>query len=114
MNTTISKGRNGWEARTIVPLERGEGYRLKVSTYKGDRGLVTYASTERLDGHFVTFRMFRDFHMTVLREPTRCTEKAVREQHQRALDQLADILAREAAWEAEQVAKAEADKRLAA
>lgn len=113
-NTTVSKGRDGWKAETRIPLERGNGYQLRISTWKGQRGVYTSAGTERLDGAFVTTRIFRDFRETVIQPEGRCTEKTVREQHARALQQLPQIIEREAAWEAEQVAKSEADKRAAA
>jgi len=112
--TTIFKGRDGWQAETIIPFEgeRGEqGYRLKISTYKGTRSVPTYAGTERLDGAFVTTRIFRDFRGVVFKGVgLRCTEKTVREQHEKALTLIPDILKMEADWEAGQLAKAAADK----
>ena len=91
MNTHYSNGRSGYAAKTTIALPNlGAGMALVVSTYKDNRGmLVTQASAHVISvmngKEFMTFRLYTDYSKPVLREKVRVTEKAVRDQHARAL-----------------------------
>ena len=70
---------------------------LVVKTYNANRGmLVTQASAHVISvmngQEFMTFRLYTDYSKPVLREKARVTEKAVREQHARALEYLPVIM----------------------
>lgn len=98
---SISKGRNGWQGQDYIELGEREiedlgrmviaKERIKISTYKGDRGLATHATFVRsiptstpgvtMESH----RLFEDFGAVVERNQTRATEKTVREQHERVM-----------------------------
>ena len=63
--------------------------RLTISTSKDLHGLLsTSVSVTWVADRFETFMIFGDFMIRPLREKVRCTEKAVREQHERALAQI--------------------------
>jgi hypothetical protein len=116
MDYRMTKGRDGWQAESFIPLpDRGENWRIRLTTAKppfGGKGIRTTAGTEQKTDFGFTTRIPRDFHRTVLTNPTvRCTEKTVREQHEQVLrDHLQLILDTEAAFEAEQVAREQADR----
>ena len=98
MNTLYSNGRSGYAAKTTIALPNlGAGMALVVSTYKDNRGmLVTQASAHVISvmngKEFMTFRLYTDYSKPVLREKARVTEKAVHEQHRRALALLPTVL----------------------
>lgn len=93
MDAKISKGREGWEAKTT--LEMGTANRvLIVTTGKTTGGMVTRAvvNTDNGDG-FLVWNMFGDFNARTFFKGVRCTEKTVRELHQQALDGIEQTLA---------------------
>lgn len=93
MNANISKGRDGWEAKTTVDM--GEGNRvLIITTGKTTGGMVSRAivNTDNGDG-FLTWDLFGDFNARTLYKGARCTEKTVRELHQLALDGIEQTMA---------------------
>ena len=98
MNTLYSNGRSGYAAKTTIALPNlGAGMALVVKTYKDNRGmLVTQASAHVISvmngQEFMTFRLYTDYSKPVIREKARVTEKAVREQHARALALLPTVL----------------------
>ena len=98
MNTHYSNGRSGHAAKTTIALPNlGAGMALVVSTFKDNRGmLVTQASAHVISvmngQEFMTFRLMQDYSNPVLREKVRVTEKAVHEQHARALDLIPTVL----------------------
>ena len=98
MNTLYSNGRSGYAAKTTIALPNlGAGMALVVKTYKDNRGmLVTQASAHvisTMNGQeFMTFRLYTDYSKPVLREKARVTEKAVQDQHRRALDLIPTVL----------------------
>lgn len=86
MNFTLTKGRDGWQAETQVPLFGRKI--LTIDTRKGSRGLRTSITGVTLadDGRSTTWMMFGDFSEKIDALPgTRCTEKTVREAHTAAL-----------------------------
>ena len=98
MNTRYIKNRAGHQAKTNISTpELGENMMLTIHTYKSYNGqLVSQASVSMIDmrgGYEVmTHRMMQDYSKPVLREKTRVTEKAVHEQHARALEYLPVIM----------------------
>ena len=98
MSTHYSNGRSGYAAKTTIALPNlGAGMALVVSTYKDNRGmLVTQASAHVISvmngQEFMTFRLMQDYSNPVLREKVRVTEKAVQDQHRRALDLIPTVL----------------------
>ena len=98
MNTHYSNGRSGYAAKTTIALPNlGAGMALVVKTYKDNRGmLVTQASAHVISvmngQEFMTFRLMQDYSNPVLREKVRVTEKAVQDQHRRALDLIPTVL----------------------
>lgn len=92
MNTQISKGRDGWEAKTTIDMGADDRV-LIVSTHKTTGGMVTSATVNTKDGDFLVWDMFGDFNKRTLYKGARCTEKTVRELHQLALDGIEQTMA---------------------
>lgn len=92
MRTQVYKGRDGWKAETVVPLEGDEikkGERiLQLTTYKCTRGLLTSASVAVKTDFGFTFAIYQDYHKSVTLSKSRCTEKNVEVQHQAAVNDL--------------------------
>lgn len=86
MDAKISKGREGWEAKTTIDMGTANRV-LIVTTGKTTGGMVTRAvvNTDNGDG-FLTWDLFGDFSARTVYKGARCTEKTVRELHQLALD----------------------------
>ena len=99
--TRMSKGRNGWEAKTELPLDgiTREDHTgtcpaiLTISTMKTSRGgLVTSCSVAFRSGMFMSHRLYEDFSQRYTYAPNaRCTEKAVATMQDQALADLALI-----------------------
>ncbi len=84
--------RDGWMARTEVPLE--DDREIRLSTYKDYTGkLVTRAQVGVAKANSFTFVIFQDYHKTLAANKVRCTAKAVTQQHETALSQLPTIIA---------------------
>lgn len=102
--TPAYKSSYGWKAETSVPLEAP--YELRITTLKrigGKLGTTARRVTVSADGCIETFVCFQDFLEYVITEaPARITEKAVADQHRRALQHIDDIKARCAAHYASQ------------
>lgn len=97
MNATISKGRDGWEAKTTVDMGTANRV-LIVSTRKTNGGVITRAMVNTSSGDgFLTWDLFVDFSARTVYKGARCTEKTVRELHQLALDGIEQTLAAAAA-----------------
>lgn len=97
MDAKISKGRDGWEAKTTIDMGTANRV-LIVSTGKTNGGMITRAAvnTDNGDG-FLTWDLFGDFNQRTVYKGARCTEKTVRELHQLALDGIEQTLAAAAA-----------------
>jgi hypothetical protein len=105
MNTIIRKDcRGNWKADTRIEFDAGIGgdsdiggdsgkrQVLEIHTGKNHRGeLYTSASVHKIDGAFSTFVMFQDFHKVMVATRIRCTEKAVKAQHDDVLSRIASI-----------------------
>ena len=95
--THVYKNMRGhWTAETLLPFDGNKV--LKLYTGKTSDGRIT--STARVSiteaGGFI-FRMFYDYGKTLISNPTRCTEKAVKEQHAQAMLMQETVLAEIAA-----------------
>lgn len=92
-NTTIRKDHYGhWRATTQVEYDPDKRQVLEIYTGKNSRGeLYTAASVHKLEGNAKTHRVFQDFHKTMATVRARCTEKAVRQQHEDVLSRLTSI-----------------------
>jgi len=115
METNMTKKPDGWTAKTIIQMEGAR--ELHIETSKFDRRLATRASVCKRDGNFLVhcFGLSRngsgDFRMRMETTKARVTEKSVREQHARNLEQADMVLelarehyARQAALAAQEVA----------
>lgn len=92
MITTIENN-GGWKAKTYIDLS--EDHVLSIQTSKGRHGmLMTYASRHTKEGEGLVHALFKDFNLRVIADKARATKKAVETQHQTALDQLDDIIAK--------------------
>ena len=93
MDAKISKGREGWEAKTTIDMGTANRV-LIVTTGKTTGGMVTRAvvNTDNGDG-FLTWDLFGDFSARTVYKGARCTEKTVRELHQLALDGIEQTMA---------------------
>lgn len=99
-NTTITKGKNGWEAETVLSFDEAKHRKLTIETHKNgsDGTLITRASvSEHRDGMmrhaFGLGSGTGDYSKRVVVTRERCTEKNVRTQHTAALHQVVDITA---------------------
>lgn len=93
MDTNISKGREGWEAKTTVDMGAAKRV-LIVTTGKTNGGMVTRAVVNTDSGNgFLVWEMFGDFSARTFYKGARCTEKTVRELHQLAVDGIEQTLA---------------------
>lgn len=79
--------------KTIVALPEVEGRRLKLWTYKSNRGLQTHASVHHCRGGMETHALFADFSKTVLHSGARGTETAIRAQHAEARRKIPELIA---------------------
>lgn len=98
MTTRISKGRNGWEARTEIPM--GVKNRiLAISTYKTTGGVVTQTTvfTDMGDGG-MSYDLFGGFSKRMVFKGLRCTERTVKELHQQALNVSNQLMSEAAAF----------------
>lgn len=93
VDTQLSKGRDGWEARSSIPLF--DDMHLKIRTHKAStKGwLATYISAVRLENGFETFRVYQDFHIIANKTTGRATEKSILELHDNTLGYLEEIKA---------------------
>ena len=89
MQTDLYRGAHGWTAETLVPWR--DQLRLNFITMRRSSGqLTTTVRVERVsDDNLSSFEVFRDFYRQIIAEqPARVTERAVADQHRRALTQL--------------------------
>jgi hypothetical protein len=96
MNTSIAKTKTGWQGNTRIDL--GNDMVLRITTMKGvvQGGVVTDAivhRVERVQGYAMETYTRHDYHKCVLNSAVRATERAVKQQHQLALDMLDRIKA---------------------
>lgn len=107
--TTISRSRNGVEAKTVIPFGYG-GRELHINTSKrGYGGLSSTAHAwTRTTDNTLTCVLFQDFNTTLEKDPkARCTEKTIRTMHAKALEGIDDVLAAAKAQHPPQAASTE-------
>mgnify|MGYP001022612851 CR=1 FL=1 len=97
MATTISKGRDGWDAETVIDLETKNRV-LIITTHKVNGGVANRATVNTKKDGFLSWDLFGDFSKRTVFKGTRCTEKTVRALHQQALDAVEQIKAEAAAF----------------
>ena len=108
MKTAYFKGYYGQQAETGLDLP--DNRFLKITTMKRASGnLATTASVGKSNGDSFSFVVFQDFNKTLASEKVRVTEKAVKTQHDKVLENL-DALKAEIA---EFYSKEESDKETA-
>ena len=91
MKTYLRKSlHNGWQCETNVDL--GNKLRLKVSTYKSAKHIVSIASVCTVEGAFETHKMHEDFWARLEAHKNKCTEKNVQAVHAQALDRLPEFM----------------------
>ena len=92
MNTVYTNGYYGHNIETKIDLDNSR--LVTISTMKRSSGLlVTFASVGTRNGDFISSIMFQDFTKNLASQKVRVTEKAVRLQHQQALDGIESLLA---------------------
>lgn len=99
METNIEKNSHGqWEAKTSVnlPPVNGENLVLQIVTCKRLSGLLTSTAQVVIqeESGMVLHRFPDDFNHHLLSVFTRCTEKAVREQHESVLAHIDELIAK--------------------
>ena len=94
MKTEVYKSVYGWKAETYIDL--GNNRELHFTTMKRSSGvMVTTANVVRVSDGICSFVVFQDYSEAVVSEKLgRATEKAVREQHQKALLRLEEVMAK--------------------
>lgn len=83
-DTNLCKGADGWEAQTDFEFDTvGETRRiLRVATRKHNTSLLTSAAVYNVASNGLMTHAFNvDFCTTLMREPKRCSQKSVTEQH---------------------------------
>lgn len=95
-NTKIYKDTYyGWKAITLLPVPQlSDKTYLEVTTMKRSNGaLCTTCWIQKEDNGMLSHVMFQDFNKTIYETKVRCIEKAVREQHELALQNIATTIA---------------------
>ena len=86
--TTVYRGYHGWTAETSLHW-RDQLWLNFITMRRSSGQLTTTVRAERLSDGVVSFVVFQDFYQQVIAErPARVTERAVADQHRRALAQL--------------------------
>ena len=92
MKTAYFKGYHGNQAESGVELP--DNRFLKITTMKRSSGnLATTATVGKSSGNSFSFVVFQDFNKTLANEKIRVTEKAVKNQHDKVLENLDDLKA---------------------
>ncbi len=96
MDYELAKGSNGWSATSDFPISNL--YRIHIVTSKHTKGgaaagVSTYAYVQKLENGMVVFDLFNDYNNRIGIVEKRCTEKTVRELHEKVLaDGLENLL----------------------
>jgi hypothetical protein len=98
MKTKISRDlRGAWQGQSFVPLENNRAVRL--STLKTHSGaIVSSATVVTMETMGFVYQPFSDYHKRLIVSNVRATEKAVMDQHEKALAMLDEIKAEIAAF----------------
>lgn len=92
-NLTVTRNmRNEIECTNYFETKKPE-YKIRVSTWKGSRGVATNFQAVQLNGNVESFIMFQDFSKTINHlELKRATEKNILEGQKIALSKLDEIM----------------------
>lgn len=77
----LSKGRNGWQARSLIPMGFNNRHLEIFTSKRFDGYLTTSASVVKIENGALTMMLFQDYSKTLTRTKNRCTEKSVQLQH---------------------------------
>jgi hypothetical protein len=95
MSTTVTTKRNyrnEIEAVSYIDTKK-EGYKLRVSTWKGGRCVCTNVTAMKIEGNAESFVMFQDYSKNIpYPELKRATEKAIIEAQTKSLAQIEVIM----------------------
>lgn len=90
-SVTLKDHYGAWTSKTQIELPND--HILEFSTSKRSSGVLsTTANVHKVEGNFITHRMFQDYSKQIVSEKVRVTEKAVRAQHAVALQHLDQVL----------------------
>lgn len=90
--TTHRNMRNEIESTNYLETKK-EGYKLRVSTWKGARCVVTNCSAVKIEGNIESCVLFQDFSKTIqYPEIKRATEKNIIEAQNKTLSQIEAIM----------------------
>lgn len=113
--TTISKGYDGWNAETKVALgiSKFDDWKkvdmplmLTISTRKMSNGnLFSHADVHAEHNGSIIMELAGDYRLILERTKDRCTEKAVRAMHARAVARMPEVIAKATAFYAEKAAR---------
>ncbi len=94
-NTEVKVNRNmrgELSAETYLPTKK-EGYKLRVSTWKRARNVVTHFQATEIKGNIESFVMFQDFSKNINHlEVKRATEKSLKEAHIVGLSKIDEVM----------------------
>jgi len=95
MQVKAYKSYYGWQAENTIPApELGPNKAIKINTMKRSSGdLTTNAVVVKIENGMMSFMMFSDYNVTLIRKVKgRATEKAVNEQQAAALEMIATVM----------------------
>ena len=93
MNTQVTKGREGWEAETVVSINETQA--LRIRTGKGSRGVPTSATVVQPTLTGFIWSPFDDYSEELRKGVgLRCTDKTVRAEHEAALADIEGLKSR--------------------
>lgn len=85
MKTRIYKSySNGWQAESMSEAD-DNGQAWQISTHKAGKGVKCYAIQGKLDGEMFSYEMFGAKRLELYSEVGQCTEKKVKEVHEKGL-----------------------------
>jgi len=98
MKTKISRDlRGAWQGQSYVPLENNRA--IRVGTIKTHSGaIVSSATVVNMESMGFSYMPFSDYSKRLIVSNVRATEKAITEQHTKAIEMVADIMPEIAAF----------------
>lgn len=87
------KGRDGWTARSRIPLFDNMVLNIRTRKASTKGWLVTYVSAAKVEDGFETMRIYKDFSIVANKTTGRATENSIYELHNNTLQDIEDIKA---------------------
>lgn len=85
MKTRVYKSySNGWQAESMSEAD-DNGQAWQISTHKAGKGVKCYAIQGKLDGEMFSYEMFGAKRLELYSEVGQCTEKKVKEVHEKGI-----------------------------